>query len=449
MSADLNDIARRVVGWANDDEQVEVYVSRGIDTEIVVYEGEIESLSRAEALGAGVRVVKDGRQGFSYAGSLDDEILRETLAEARDNAGFATYDEFAGIAQPDGVAAVSLDLWDDLVVEFPADKKVALALDLERLAREKDARIRNVDSTEYGDGAIESAIASTSGIEAGFRRTGCYVSTSVIAGDSDETQTGGGYSVKRNPSLLDIDEAASDAVDRATRLLGASKPSTSRMTVVFDSRVTPTLIRALSAALNGESVLKGRSFFADRMGEEVAVAAFTLVDDPTNPDAYSAASYDAEGLATRRNVLIDSGRLSGFLYDSYSGRRAGTVSNGSAVRGGFKSGPSAGARAMSLAPGELDKQQIIKAVGNGVYVQSVLGAATGGINSISGDVSLGAEGLLIADGQLGAPVREFTIASTLQRMLQGVAHIGSDIEWLPGSSSGMSLAILDMSISGN
>lgn len=445
--SDLHDIAERVLGWANDDEQAEVYVSRGVDTEVVAYGGEVESFSRAEALGAGVRVIKDGRQGFSYAGSLDEDILREALVEARDNASFATYDEFVGLAEPDGVPAAELDLWRDDASDMSTERKVELALELERIARAGDPRIRNVESAEYGDGAVEAAIASTTGIRASYRRTACYVSTYAIAGTLDDTQTGGGYSVARAPQDLDIHTAARDAVERATRLLGATKPASARLTVVLDNRVTPTLLSVLASALNGEAVLKGRSFFAGREGEAVAVPSFTLVDDPTNPLAYGAIAYDGEGLATRRNELILDGVLQGFLYDTYAGRRAGRQSNGAAGRAGFKGAPSASARALALAPGTGTQLDIISGIERGVLVQSISGVHSG-VNPISGDFSVGAEGLLIQDGQLGAPVREFTIASTVQRMLQSITAVGADVEWLPGAAAGVTIAIDDMSLSG-
>jgi PmbA protein len=174
----------------------------------------------------------------------------------------------------------------------------------------------------------------------------------------------------------------------------------------------------------------------------------TFVDDPTNPLAYGSSPYDGEGLASRRNVLIQDGVLSGLLYDSYAARRAGRASNGAAVRGGFKGGPGTGARALTIAPGDLSQDEIISKIDNGVLVQNVLGAGTGGVNVISGDISLGAEGLLIRGGAIVGPIREFTIASNLQKMLMDIQHIGNDIDWLPGSSAGVTLAIGEMSLGG-
>jgi PmbA protein len=445
--SELLALAERVAGWARDGEQVEAYVGRGRDTEVRVYEGEIESLSSAESAGIGIRVVVGDRQGFAYAGSLDEDVVAETLGEARDNAGFASGDEWVGLASPDGVEAAPLDLWRDDLAAFPADRKVSLALELERAVRAGDRRIRAVEASEWGDAAVESAIATSTGIRASSRRTACYLSAYAIAGEGSDTQTGGGYSVGRSPADLDLDKAAGDAVRRATRLLGATKPRSAHLTAVLEPEITASVLSIIGGTLDGESVLKGRSLFAERIGEQVGTTGFTLVDDPTDPDAYGAGRFDAEGLATRRNVLIADGVLQQFLYNTYSARRAGTASTASAVRAGFKSGPGTGARALSLVPGTMSPSEILGHVGDGLLVQSVSGLHSG-VNPVSGDFSVGAEGVMIRGGALAEPVRELTIASTIQRMLSGVIAIGSDLERLPSAASGMTLAIADVAMSG-
>lgn len=446
-TGELLELATRVAGWARDGEQVEAYVARDRGTEIEVYGGEIESLSSAESAGIGIRVIAGRRQGFAYAGSLDPDVVAETLAEARDNATFATEDEYLALAAPDGVEPAALDLWREDLATYPTEEKVARALELERAVRAGDPRIRQVESASWGDSAVETAVASSTGIRSATRRTACYLSAYAVAADGDESQTGGGYSVGRSPGDLDPDEAASDAVERATRLLGAVKPRSAHLTVVLEPRITATLLGILAGTLDGESVLKGRSLFAERVGEQVSAPGLTLVDDPTDPEAYTAGQFDAEGLATRRNVLIDGGVLQCFLYNTYAARRAGTASTGSAVRAGYRSAPGTGARAISVVPGDSSPEDILRQVGDGLLVQSVSGIHSG-VNPVSGDFSVGAEGVLIRGGALAGPVREFTIASTLQRMLTGIVAVGSDLERLPSSAAGLTLAISDVSMSG-
>jgi len=451
---DLMALATEVVEQAQSGEEMEVYVSRGSENEVRAYDGDVESLTAADSSGVGIRVILDGgaaeghRLGFAWAGSLDPEVVQATLRDARENARYATPDPDVVLAEPDGWDAAEIDLWDDGVIDTPLDDKIALALELERATRGADPRVRQVSSADYSDGRVEVALASTTGIRSTARRTTAFLSVDAIAGEGADSQTGTGFSVGRSPAQLHPEEAMADAVLRSTRLLGAQKGHSGRCTVVFDPRVISTLLSVVASALSGEAVVKGRSFFAGRIGESVANAAVTLTDDPTDRRAFSASSHDGEGLACRRNVLIADGVLQMFVYDTVSARRAHTRSTGSAVRGGFAGTPSAGCRALVLTPGEHDAEQILATVGEGLYVQSVTGVHSG-VNPVSGDFSVGAEGLMIRGGSFAEPVREVTVASTLQRMLQSVVAIGNDLRWLPGVAAGQTLAIADMALSGD
>jgi PmbA protein len=266
---DLLTIANSVVVQAHAGEGLEVYVTRGTDTEVRAYEGEVESLTQADSSGVGIRVLVDtddgNRVGFAWAGSLDREVIAATLSDARDNARFATPDPDVALAEPDGVSAIELDLWDDGVASTPMEKKVDLAVQLERATRGADPRVRQVSSADYSDSRTEVALASTTGISSSRRRTSAFLSVDAIVGTGDDTQTGTGFSVGRGPGELMPDEAMDEAVLRATRMLGAQKPPSGRCTVVFDPRVVSTLLGIVSSALSGEAVVKGRSFFAGRI----------------------------------------------------------------------------------------------------------------------------------------------------------------------------------------
>jgi len=317
----------------------------------------------------------------------------------------------------------------------------------EAAARAADPRIRSVDSADYGDSRSEMALVSTTGIRATARRTSAYVSVATLAGAADETQTGSGFSIGRGPAALDPAKAAADAVERSVRMLGAAKGASMRTTVVFDPRVTSTILGVLGGALSGDAVVRGRSFFEGHLGERVAVPGFTLVDDPTDLRAYGASALDGEGLACRRNVLIDDGILTMFVYDTVSARRADAVSTGSATRGGLAGSPGAGCRALVLHPGALGADELLESVGEGLYVQSITGVHSG-VSTVSGDFSVGAEGLMIRGGVLAEPIREVTVASTFQKMLLNIVGIGADLTWLPGAAAGQTLAISDVQVSG-
>jgi PmbA protein len=445
-ATELPDLAAGVVASARDGEQLEVYVARGRSTTVRAYEGAVESLRSGTSQGIGVRIVVGGRQGFASAGSLDPDVVADTVAEARENLRFAEVDPHVALAEPDGVSSPGLDLSDPAVLAVTEDEKIAMAIELERRCKAADPRVTGVRTSIWSDGWGEVALVSTTGIDVYSEGGLCSVGVQPLAVDGDETQIGYGGDAARRPDRLDLDKVIADAVEGATGLLGAAKPRSEKLTVVFEPSVAAAFLGTVAGALTGDRVVKGRSPFADRVGEAIAVPSLTLVDDPTDIRSLGADNHDGEGLAARRNVLVDAGELRGFLHNSYTARRSGTVSTGSAVRGA-RSTPGVGLHAMTIVPGDLDREALFAEVGDGIFVRGVNGLHSG-VNPVSGDFSVGAYGHRIRGGVLAEPFREATIASTLQRMLFDIVAVGGDFEFLPGGTGMSSLAIADISLSG-
>ena len=433
---DLQAIADAIIAEAKPGEQIAAHLSRSTETDVRVRNGEVEHFVSAQSQGVSVLVIVDGRTGASSAGTFDEASWREVLAEARENAEYGSIDEFAGLAEPDGVPVVEQKLWDNDLAAFPTDKKIEIAKELERLVLAEDSRLR-IDDANYSDGSTEEASATTLGIRSSSRSNSCYATVSVLVDDNGETQTGWAFALGDNPAQFDLPAAAKKAAVRATRLLGAVKPASKVTTVVLDPMVTSQFLSIIGGTLNGESVSKGRSIFADRIGEQVASPLITLVDDPTDSRAYYARETDGDGLAARRNVLIENGVLKMFVHDAYSARRMKTRSTGNA----------GGCVALQLTPGTKTQEELIAGIEDGVLIDSVQGLHSG-VNPVSGDFSTGASGLVIRNGKTAEPIREFTIASTLQRMLLDVQEIGADVDWLPMRAVGVSLVISGVTMSG-
>jgi PmbA protein len=440
-------IARRVAGLAGPGEQVEAYVARGTSTTVRAYGGEVESLTQATSAGIGIRVVVDHREGFASAGTLDEAVIAEILAEARDNARFSEPEEWNGLAEPDGVQPPDLSLWSDEIVALSTQDKVDRALELERLARAGDPRISGVRTAIWSDGSGDAAVATSTGVEAWGRSSSAQVAVQALAEADGQTQIGAGSSAARSLDGIDLEAAAADAVERATRLLGAAQPPTQRLTLVFEPRLTATLVGIVGGMLTGEAVLKGRSPFADRVGEAIASPLLSFVDDATDARSLGADTHDGEGLACRPTPLVTAGVLDGFLHNSTTARRAGTVSTGSAVRG-YGSLPGVGAHALAVEPGSGTFEDHVATLDLGLYVTSMSGLHSG-VNPVSGDFSVGVEGLMIRNGALAEPVREATIASTLQRLLLDIAAVGEDLEWQPSGTGAVTVVIPDVALSGS
>ncbi|MCU1375116.1 MAG: peptidase family protein [Actinomycetia bacterium] len=452
MNDELLALAEKVVADARGDEQLEAFVSRSRRTTAKVRKGAVESIEQATNAGVGIRVVVDGRQGFAYTGSLDADAISVAVAEARDNATFATPDEANGLAAPDGVTPAEVPGPDAALGTITTDRRVELALAVERAALATDARVTGVRSAEWSDVLAASAVASSTGIRAIDAASFWSASADVLATEGDDTQES--YAVRVGRTLADLgpddSEAAGtgrEAAEKTLALLGATQPPSRRTTVVLDPHVVGSFLSLIAATMVGDAVLKGRSPFADRIGEAIAAPALTLLDDPTDPETPGGGRFDGEGLATRRNVLIDGGVLQGFLHSTWSGRKAGTRSTASAVRD-YASTPHSGAQALALGTGALSFDDLLRTVGDGIWVQSVSGLHSG-TNTVSGDFSVGIVGRVIRGGQLAEPIREATIASTLQRMLLDVVAIGRERVWLPGGTGSAAIAIEGVSLSGS
>ncbi len=443
---DLLAIAERIVDQAVANEEIEVACSHGRSTTIRAYEGEVESLTTAETHAIGVRVLADGREGFASAGTLDHDVVTDMLAEARDNARFSQTDPHVGIAQPDGVEAVDIDLWRDGVEATPNQDKIDLALELERRVRSADDRITGVRVAAYGDSVGAFALASTAGITASTRATSSSVSVQALALDGERTQTGYAYDGAREPADLDLDRVVDRAVSQTVDLLGSTKPKTATVDLVLDPHLAATVLGLVAGTLTGDRVLKGRSPFVDRVGETVAATGLSFSDDPTDLRSMGADSHDGEGLACRPVPLVEDGVLKGFLHDSYTGRRSGHGSTGSAVRG-TRGLPSPGLHALAVRPGAGTLDELIAGVDLGLLVFTLAGLHSG-VNPVSGDFSVGVEGRMIRNGQLAEPVNECTIASTLQRLLLDITAIGGEVVHLPSGVSTPPVVIGGVALSG-
>lgn len=440
-------LADSIIAQAGPGEQLEIAVSSGTSTSVRVYEGQVESFTSAQNQGVGIRVIKDGKQGFASAGTLEEHVLAAALSDARDNAVFAEADPHAGLAQPDGVAAVDIDLWNDSVETMSVEAKIEIATELERQVRGLDSRISGVRTSSYSDGAAAFALASTAGVRAASRAVSASIGVQALANDDDRTQTGFASDGARRPELLDIDDVARRAVGQAVDLIGASKPTTAKVDLVFDPRMAATVLGLIAGTLTGDRINKGRSPFVNRLGEQVGSSLLTLVDDPTDHRSLGADSHDGEGLACRPNALISNGVLDGYLYDAYHGRRAGVASTGSAVRG-TRGLPSPGLQALVVAPGtDGTLEDLIAGVDNGILVFSLAGLHSG-VNAVSGDFSVGVEGRMIRGGELAEPISECTVGSSLHRLLLDVSKLGSDQTFLPSGVSVPSLVVADVLMSG-
>ena len=444
---ELGELTRAAVEAAQGDEAVEAFAEEGRTTEASALRGEVEGLTFAEQRGVGVRLISGGRLGYAWAADPSLDEVRDAVRRARENAALAEPDEFNVLPSAEPITPIP-ELFHEASAEVPTDRKVELALELERLAISSDPRVTKIDLAQVGDAVSRVAIASTAGVDAEYARTDAWAVVVTLAVEGDETQTGFSYRITRAIDELDVGAISGEAVERGARMLGAVKPPTAKVPVILDQFAAMSFLGVLAGALNAESVLKGRSLFAAMAGQQVGSELFTLVDDGTVLDGPGASPFDDEGVPSGRTELFTRGTLNGFLHDTYTAARTGDGqrSTGNAKRAGYKSTPGVGTSNFFLDRGETPYAELLRMAEGGVLIQDVSGVHSGA-NPISGEFSVGATGLRIAGGALGEPLREMTIASTLPAMLKGITGVGDDLRFF--SSVGTpSILIGEMTLAG-
>ena len=450
MSDALESAARLAVeaALAAGADEADAWCQDSVDRTVRVYDGAVESLTEAGAKGAGVRVFRDGRSGYAYGSDLSEDGLRELARKAADSATVTEPDEHAGIPRRADVAPIE-GLSAPGFHDWTMERRVELALAIERAARGRDKLITNVEDTVYSDGEGRAALANSNGFCASYEETQCYAFAYAFAGDGADRMTGMGFGVGRGPEQLDPEQVGHEAADRALALHGARQPASRRCPVVLDEFVAASFASIIGRTLSADAVQRGRSLFADKEGERIAAAAFRLVDDGVHPEGLATAPFDGEGIAQQTTPLIEDGVLRTYLFDTYTGNKGGRDSTGNGSRGSYRTPPSVAPSNLLVAAGQGTTADLVKAAGDGLYVMSVTGLHSG-VNPVSGDFSVGATGRVIRDGELAEPAREMTIASDLVSMLEAVQRTGGQPRWVPfgGSVQAPPMLVAEMTVAG-
>ena len=426
---------------------VEVFAERSTSRRIKIYRQEVEQLTAAQRCGLGVRVFAGGAIGHAYTSDLSDGALDAVLQRAIDHAAVSDPDEFAAVPEPAGAPA-DVHPFDERLTLATDERRIELALSVEAAALAADPRVKTVEDTMYADGDGEVFIASSAGVRGSYRANQCYAFAYVLAEEDGQVETGYSYTVGRALEELDPAACGRQATERACRLLGARKCPSMKAPVVLDPFVSAAFFGVLSSALTADAVQKGRSLFAGREGKRVADEILDLVDDGTLADGLDSAPFDGEGTPCRRTPLISGGVLQGFLYDTYTGRKAGRSSTGNGLRGSYSGLPGVRPTNLVVSGPATPLAGIIAGMERGVLVTDAVGVHSGA-NPISGEFSVGISGILIEDGRLTTPVREVTLAGDIITMLMSVRALGDDARWVPGGSIlTPSVVIAEMAIGG-
>lgn len=392
--------------------------------------GKPEAVERSEGNDLGLRVLVGRRQAAVSTTDTSPEALAELVERAVAMARVAPEDPYAGIADAGEIArsVPSIEMFD------PTEPSAESLTDLAAAAEEAGLAVKGVTNSEGGDAGwstTEVALAASNGFSGGYRRSSFSVSATMLAGEGQGMERDYDYTAK--VFAADLEDAAligRRAGERVVARLNPRRPVSQRVPVIFDARASRSFLGHLSSAILGSSIARGTSFLKDRMGERIFAEGITVVDDPLRDRGFRSKPFDAEGLATRRRVLVDKGVLGSWILDLATARQLGLASTGHAARG-VGGPPSPSPSNLYIEAGSLAREAMIGEIESGLYVTDMMGSS---VSIVTGDYSRGASGFWIEKGELAYPVSEITVAGNLKDIFLKMTA-ASDLEFKYGTDA--------------
>jgi len=425
-------IAKEIIDLASKDgaEKVSLSLANSTSFQIDVRDKKIESLQESGSSGIHITVSKNKRRSTVSSNDLRIDTLAPLIRSTLEALPFMGEDLFYSLPDPSlqGRSEEDLAFEDPDFGKLNSEEKVKIPFDLEKLSFSMDSRLRTEQSF-YSDSISHIVHADSNGFLEGETKTLYSLGISMVADDNlsfnegtnnskniARKQTDGWYSSARfHKNLSNSKEIVEKACHRTLRKLGAKKPSSQEVPVIFSSEMAQSFFSKIASALMGENIFRKQSFLINKLNEAVANSKINLIDNPLLPGKMGSRHFDSEGVKAKPLVLIENGILKSYMLSTYSGNKLGMKSTGH----------SGGISNLILKHGNYPEEELIASVKNGLYLTYMSGQ---GANILTGDFSRGGQGIWIRNGKLAEPVSEFTIASNFQEMMKNLTMIGDNID---------------------
>ena len=414
-------------GAAKGFEAQEIYYMRNKNTEISVYNGEIDKYNLSEDGGLSYRGMFNGKLGYAYTEILDESALDMLVDEAFENAVVLEQEDEVFLHDGQGEYH-RIDNFNPSLANVPIEEKIAFMLQLEEELKQFDSRVKNVSNNSYDEVESFRWIKNTKGLDVQDTTNYCLAYAMPVVEDAHDTRTGLGYDISNDFYNLSKDSIVKDAAKEALSMLGAKSTKSKVCPVIIKNETFAQLFSAYMGIFSAERVHKNLSAMAGKIGEAIASPALTLIDDPHLPLGLASSSFDAEGVATQKKAIIDKGVLKTYFHNLKTSNKDGIASTGNASKGSYKGTVGIAPSNLILTPGELTLEEMASSIDDGVYVVSLQGLHAG-IDTISGDFSLQCHGYMIESGKIGRPVSQITVAGNYFEMLKDIEMFANDFRF--------------------
>ena len=426
--------------------EMETYYSATKSTTVNVLDHEVKNFAITEQKGISFRGIYKEKMGYSYTEKIDETSIELLVVEAMENAESIEMDDkeelYAGAPHYETV-----NQYSEAVTNISPQELIEIAFAMENTALQVHPFVKRVIQCSAVKSEGERSIVNTKGLHCTSKYTN--VSAGIYLMANDGTQTATGYESDftwKDFVAIDSKEIAEKAAREALSKLGADSIDTGNYPIILRYDTATQLLNSFVSNLSGEVIEKGFSRLKGKLGETIAGANITIIDDPFMPDTPGATAFDGEGYPTRRNELVKEGILLSFMHNRKTGNNAGTESTGNAAKSGYSAPLSVGPHNLYIQPGQVSLENLIERTDQGIFVVELQGT-NAGINAVSGDFSLSAIGFLIEKGKLGRPINQITLAGNLYEVLHNIESIANDLR-IKGTVSSPSLKIKSLTVSG-
>ncbi len=408
-------------------DEFEIYFLSNLNTSIKIYQGKIENFSNNQNQGISFRGMVDGKMGYSYSESMEDEDIDFLINEVIENASCIEsldkqfiYGEKTNYTDTITYSSAIENLDTDLVKDF--------LIKMEEYALSIDERVKKVNFCSFAMGSGENIIKNSKGLELHSKENICYTYISVIAEENGIIKTGSHFQLGRDFSKFDYKELSEVAVKRALNKFGTIALTEVPKTCVIENLAFSSLLGAMSNIFSAEAIQKNISKLKGKLNESVASSIVTLVDDPFLKDGLANSSFDDEGVPTSYKEIIQEGVLKTYLYNLKTAYKDGVSSTGNGVKGSYKGTVGISSFNLYIKPSDKSFDKVIENIKEGIFITDFAGLHSG-LNTISGDFSLAGEGFYIKDGKIDKPLNQITISGNFFELLKNIKDIANDIKF--------------------
>ncbi len=431
------DFAHQAVDLAKREgaDAAEAYVTDSQTVQINVSQRAVEQVNATSDAGIGIRILKDQKIIFGSSNELSKSSIKDMVSDLMRKVPFHTADEFNvipgkefGVLEGDWSSYADLLSYDPKIAEVPIEKKIKRAISLETAGLDFSPKIGGSMYVVYLDNAQIVYLANSEGISGWYPTSGCGGVAGFSAVEGEDRQSGQFVQIGVKYDDFDPTEVGRKAADNAVKMLGAKPIKSCEVPMVIAPEVGVSIFEYIVGMLSANQVQRGKSLFADKVGEKVASDVISLIDDGKLKGGLDTQPVDGEGVPRQTTPLIVDGVLKTYLYDCYAAKRGKTNTTGNRSRGGYQSSGGIGSTNLYLKPGDVAPEKILAGIQDGFYLTVAFGLH-GGIDSTSGDFSIPVAGFKIEKGKTTFPIRGVSIGGNLFNFLKSVDKVGDDLTW--------------------